>query len=250
MDAIGILDESDDADGRAGRPASAIVEAAGADAVVGDAPTLAERSLDAIVARGEAAVLKLAREAVDAPILPVDAGRGVHSIPASALDAAIEAAIDGDYAPRERTVLAVAVDGERVRRAVLDVMLVTSEPAKISEYAIRSGDDRIARFRADGVTLATPAGSAGYAASAGGPVLAPGTGLAAVPVAPFATAHDHWVVDPADGVELTVERDEGPVELLVDDRRVRAVSPKTPVSVTVDGSLSVLVGPHSRSHWP
>lgn len=253
MESIGILVGSDDADGRGAPGTSAIVErvdAAGAEPVVGDAEDLLDRSLDAVVARGESGVLELARRDAAVPILPVDAGRGVRSVPASALDAALPAAIDGEYELRERTMLALTVGDERVGRAAFDAMLVTEEPAKISEYAVRADGERIARFRADGVVLATPAGSGGYAAAADGPVLAPGTGVAVVPVAPFATTHDHWVLDPERGVEFTVERDEGPVELLVDDRRRRTIPPRTPVSVAVDGSLSVLVGPHSKSHWP
>ncbi|WP_343775200.1 ATP-NAD kinase [Natronoarchaeum mannanilyticum] len=253
MESIGILAESDDADGRGAPGTSAIAErvaAAGAESVVGDAEDLLDRSLDAVVARGERGVLEFARRNAAVPILPVDAGRGVRSIPASALDAALPAAIDGEYEPRERTVLALTVGGERVGRAAFDAMLVTEEPAKISEYAVRADGERVARFRADGVVLATPAGSGGYGAAADGPVLAPGTGISVVPVAPFATTHDHWVLDPERGVEFTVERDEGPVELLVDDRRCRTVPPRTPVTVAVDGSLSVLVGLHSKSHWP
>jgi len=196
MESIGILVGSDDADGRGAPTTSAIaerVDAAGAEPVVGDAEDLLDRSLEAVVARGERGVLEFARRNAAVPILPVDAGRGVWSIPASALDAALPAAIDGEYEPRERTVLALTVGGERVGRAAFDAMLVTKEPAKISEYAVRTGGERVARFRADGVVLATPAGSGGYAAAAGGPVLAPGTGVAVVPVAPFATTHDHWV---------------------------------------------------------
>jgi len=252
MESIGILVEPGDAAQRAPSTSALVerVESSGAEAVVGDAGDLLGRSLDAVVARGERDVVELARRDADVPVLPVDAGSGVRSVPAGALDAALTAATDGEYERRERTLLALSVGGERVGRAAFDVMLVTEEPAKISEYAVRAGGDRVSRFRADGVVLATPAGSAGYAAAADGPVLAPGTGVAVVPVAPFATTHDHWVLDPEQGIEFTVERDEGPVELLVDDRRSRTIPPRTPVSVAVDGSLSVLVGPHSVSHWP
>lgn len=253
MESIGILAGPDDAAERGAPATSAVVEhveAAGGDAVAGTAEDLLDRSLDAVVARGERDVLALTRHDSPPPILPVGAGRGFGSVPDGEFDAALAAALDGEYEPIERAMLALSVDGERVGRIAFDAMLVTEEPAKISEYEVRSGGERVSRFRADGVVLATPAGSSGYAAAADGPVLAPGTGVAVVPVAPFATTHDHWVLDPERGVEFTVERDEGPVELLVDDRRCRTVPPRTPVSITVDGSLSVLVGPHSSSHWP
>lgn len=250
MTEIGVVEA---AEGRPSAPDSetvaARIEAAGATAVVGSVADLLDRSPAAVVAPGERSVLAMARRDPSTPVLPVAAGQGVRSVAGDDLADALAGVLADEYDVDERRLLSVAAGGERVGRAALDVMLVTRDPAKISEYAIRCGDDRVARFRSDGVVLATPAGSSGYAAAAGGPVLAPGTGLAAVPVAPFATDADHWVLDPADGVELSVERDEGAVELLVDDERRRTIPPRTPVTLSVDGTVPILVGPESRSVW-
>lgn len=113
--------------------------------------------------------------------------------------------------------------------ALTDVTLVTVEPARISEYTVvatHSGRrQQLTSVRADGVVVATPAGSHGYAHNAGGPRIAAETGVGAVvPIAPFSIETDHWVVSLSD-IRLTVDRDDAAVELRVDGHQVGTVSP-------------------------
>lgn len=170
-----------------------------------------------VVAAGEAVLVDLVREAVSAPVLPVDAGAGVRSVPRADVESALETVLEGAHETTTHSVIAARHDGN-VTRALFDVALVAAEPARISEYAIHCGSDRVGRFRADGVVASTPAGSVGYNRAADGPVVAPGTDvLSVVPIAPFATAADRWVL-PSDEVTISVERDETPVELLADGR--------------------------------
>jgi NAD+ kinase len=128
-------------------------------------------------------------------------------------------------------------------------MLSTDEPARISEYTVRCGAETVATFRADAVLVTTPAGSTGYARAAKGSLLAPGTGVVGVvPIAPFVTDTDQWVL-PDDAVSLVVERDETPVELLVDGRSVGLVDPRQPVKVEQTASLTVAVVEESRGFF-
>jgi NAD+ kinase len=145
-------------------------------------------------------------------------------------------------------VLSVAVDGTERWTAVTDVALITAEAAHISEYDIVAGEDRLDCVRADGVVVATPAGSTGYARRLGGPVLAPGTGAVVFPIAPFATDPDHWVVDP-DGLSVALERDDAPVELVVDDAVATEVDPTETVTLSVAGHVDTAVLPASRSRY-
>lgn len=211
----------------------AAVEAAGARVVGADA--VSEAAF--VVAGGEAAVVDLARAAVDAPVLPVDAGAGVRSVRGDAVTAAVESVLADEARTEPRP--AVRTGDEEV--ALFDVALMAAEPARISEFSIRHLGDRVARFRADGVVASTPAGSTGYNRAADGPLLAPGTGVVAVvPIAPFATNKDRWVLPP-DAVALAVERDETPVELLLDGRVARTVSPGETVRLAPADGIDVLV---------
>ncbi|MFC4549282.1 hypothetical protein [Halorussus sp. GCM10023401] len=230
----------------AGRVCEA-VEAGGAELVRGSAAEATAADPGSVVAVGEAALLDLVRADVGAPVLPVDAGPGYGGVAAGDAAAGVESLLGGDFERDTRDVLAASVDGDPAGRALADVMLVTAEPARISEYAVRSRGEQVARVRADGLVVSTPTGSHGYGRTAGGPILEPGSGVVGVlPVAPFAVNADHWVVSTDRPVTLSVERDESEVSLLLDDRTVRSVAPHVPVEVARDGALAVARVPESR----
>jgi NAD+ kinase len=217
------------------------VRRAGGEPLVGEAGEVVDAAPAAVVAAGEPALCSLVAAGVDAPVLPVDVGPGIPSVAATDVDAALEALVAGEYTHTERPILA-ADDGTR---ALFDCMLVTTEPARISEYTVHCGNDRVATFRADGVVVATPAGSHGYARRADGPVVAPETGVVAVvPFAPFSTDADNWVVAP-ERLRLTVERDEAPVDLLADDRIIGEVTARDPIEFGTTERLGVAVVPES-----
>lgn len=217
---------------------AAAVAAAGADPVAGT-----DADVAAVVAAGEQAVCETARACPSVPILAVDAGAGFRSVPAATVETAVERLFADEWDALAHPVVEVA-DGPR---AVTDVTLVTEAPARISEYEVRSEGDHVATVRADGVVVAFPAGSGGYARAAGGPVVAPGTdAVAVVPISPFATDPDHWVL-PLERVTLTVERDETAVELLADDRRTGVVEPGVPLTLSRVGTARTVVVPESRA---
>jgi NAD+ kinase len=219
--------------------------AAGGAPETGDARTVLDAGVDLVVAVGEAALAALAREAVDVPVLPVDAGRGVRSVPADDLWTVADRLTGGDWSLDRHPLVGVSLDGERLDTALLDVMLVTSAPADISEFAVRT-DEPVAQFRADGVVVATPAGTTGYAAAAGAAVSPPGPSVLSVePVAPFATRLGHWVLPPT--VTVSVEREEAAVELQVDDRTHGPVRPGAPVELAHVGWLRTVRVPEGVS---
>jgi NAD+ kinase len=244
-----------------GGPADAAIGLVGGEEVDGQVPTAValERGTaaavlaadpDVVVAVGEPALVDLVRAGIaerSVSVLPVGAGGGVRSVPSGGLTDALDGLTRG-WNTVERPVLAVEVGDSRVE-ALFDLMLTTEEPARISEYTVRSDGERVGRFRADAVVVTTPAGSTGYARAAEGSVLAPGTDVVGVvPVAPFVTDTDRWVL-PDGSVSLTVERDETPVELLADGRSVGGVEAGHPLRVGRAGSVTVAVVGTSRPFW-
>ena len=222
------------------RPVS--IETGSVESVLSAAPSL-------LVAIGESGVIDVARAAPDVPVLPLGSVSGLESIDAMDLPDALATLVAGDASVRQRPLLAVGdPDAGRTdrERALFDVTLVTEEPARISEFGVESRGDHVARFRADGVVVATPAGSHGYASAVDAPHISPAVEAVAVaPIAPFTTTTRRWILPESD-LEIGVERDEGDVRLLADDRTVGIVSPGERVSITADGSLATIVLPESR----
>ncbi|ODR81933.1 hypothetical protein BG842_26195 [Haladaptatus sp. W1] len=210
-----------------------------------NAGTVLDANPTVVVAVGEQAVTNLVRAGVSVPVLPVDAGPGLESVAPDDIEPAVADLLAGEWTTVDRPLLSATVDGEHVADALFDATLVTSEPARISEYSVRVADEEVSQFRADAVVVATPTGSLGYAHDAGGPVVERGTGVVSVvPVAPFAIHVDNWVL--GGPVTLAVERDEDAVELLADDRSVRPVEPHEPVEVAFDGSMELVSVVSSR----
>lgn len=233
---IGVVGPADECE-----RAAETVARAGGDPVVDDAAAVAAAHPRAVVAIRDGSVTDLVRAGSEAPILPVGAGPGLPSIPSDTLGGAVERVLAGDCPTRTHPLLSVAADGSHVGVAAFDVMLVTTEPTRISEYGVSAGA-ALAQFRADGVVAATPAGSHDYAHDAGGPRIAPAlVAGVVVPVSAFSTTVDRWVVGLDEPVTLSVERDEGEVSVLLDGRAEATVPAPGSVELVATGGFDVLL---------
>jgi NAD+ kinase len=202
---------------------------------------------DAVVAVGEGAVTAVARAERDPLVVPVDAGRGLRSVARESVPAAVAAL--NDPLVERHPLFEVCLEGRPVATAAFDVTAVTAEAARISEYTVETTTDSVGQFRADGVTMATAAGSPGYARRIGGPVLAPAESVGAVvPIAPFQTSPDHWVVS-LDDLSVAVERDEAVVALYVDGAEVATVACGESTRLRRAGQVRVAVVPESTSRF-
>lgn len=216
---------------------------------------------DAVVAVGDDALRDALVGAPDAPVIPVGSRR-VAVAPDDAerrLRALLDAALSGDGDPlpdrRERRggvrrvahpILAVDSGDGAPLRAAFDAALVTVEPARISEFAVDLAGGADEAFRADGVVVATPLGSDGYANAAGGPVIEPGGGLSVAPIAPFRTRTDAWVA--AERLSVSVERETESVALVVDGEERAVVAPHRSVAIeAVDSAALVTLADASRA---
>ncbi len=228
--------------GDAVEPIANAVESAGGVPLVDDGAEQRDADPAFVIAVGDKALRSLLPDS-SAPILPVETGiSGLDSLASNRVRTELPGLLDlfsseqcGGSAtgadPQQftvtRPVLGVDRPDGRVH-ALRDVTLVTAEPARISEYTVVAGTApsprQVTSVRADGVVVATPTGSHGYAHDAGGPRLAAETGVGAVvPIAPFSIDADHWVI-PLSDIRLTVDRDDASVELRLDGRQAGSVS--------------------------
>ena len=122
----------------------------------------------------------------------------------------ITSALAGDMVFEHRSTADVTIeqaDGQIMHMTALNEVAYTrGRSGRVVEYRYGINGITIAQLKADGLVVATPTGSTGYALSAGGPVVSPAyTGLVVVPVAPHALNTRAIVLAPSDG--LAVVRD-------------------------------------------
>ncbi|AGB32589.1 ATP-NAD/AcoX kinase [Natrinema pellirubrum DSM 15624] len=206
-----------------------------------------------LVIPGEAGLSALTRAGVDTPVLPVGPVCGIESVDRERLSDAVRQVLRGAATRQDRPVLEAALESRSGEsdpiareRALFDVTLITDEPARISEYGVYSRGSSVATFRADGVVVATPAGTHGYASAVDAPQLSAAVDAVAVaPIGPFVTQTRQWVL-PNDGLDVTVEREESDVTLVADGDAVGAVTTDRRVTVAVTDRLSTLSVPERR----
>jgi len=108
-----------------------------------------------------------------------------------------------------------------------DGVIRSSEFSRIVGLRIHLSATYVARYRADGVILATPTGSTAYSMSAGGPILHPEMeAFILIPICPFTLSNRPMVVP--DSEELTVEVEERQrtgIVLLVDGQEMYRLVP-------------------------
>ncbi len=88
-----------------------------------------------------------------------------------------------------------------------DVAVSAGQPFRMIDLTVRRDDELLARYRGDGLIVATPTGSTGYNLSAGGPILEPTLDAVAItPIAPHTLALRTITVGIDRAIAVTAER--------------------------------------------
>jgi len=108
-----------------------------------------------------------------------------------------------------------------------DAVVRSSEYSRIVGLRLHLSSTYIARYRADGLILATPTGSTAYSMSAGGPILHPEMKAFILnPICPFTLASRPMVVPDSEELAVEVEeRQRTGVVLLVDGQQMYRLEP-------------------------
>ncbi|MCI4348994.1 MAG: NAD(+)/NADH kinase [Thermoplasmata archaeon] len=189
---------------RIGSRADVAISSETAKALGGHGPGVPLEKIEAdvlIVIGGDGTVLyALQRSRV--PILPVNAGTvgflsEIEGASPVAFDGAIDRVLRGSYFLEERMKLAASIGEKRLPDATNEIVVHTSQVAKMRLFEVQVDRRPVGRLRADGVILATPTGSTSYALSALGPILDPGLeGIVVATLAPFHPMQRALVIDP------------------------------------------------------
>ena len=163
--------------------------------VVTDEPEVG-RSADLVVVLGGDGTLIHAARLLDGrpvPILGVNMGNlgFMTEVPQGELYPALERVLAGEGLLSERMKLRVHLhrDGRPERdldaEVLNDVVIGKGALARMAELDARAGGCYVATFKADGIIVATPTGSTGYALAANGPIVYPTMrGVILAPICP------------------------------------------------------------------
>ena len=132
----------------------------------------------------------------------------------------------GKIRPAERIMLDVRILSGRDESfrspAANDVAIAAGEPFRLIDLSVARGCETIARYRGDGLIVATPTGSTGYNRSAGGPILDPTLDAVTItPVAPHTLSLRPLAVGIDQPIRVTAERVNEGTAVIVDGQ-VRA----------------------------
>jgi NAD+ kinase len=177
-----------------------------------DAP-LEQLEADVLVAIGGDGTFLTAFQRSELPILPVNAGTvgflaEVDGDDEAALTTALDRLIEGRYLIEDRMKLASEAGGRALPDATNEIVVHTSQVAKMRRFEISVDGRPVGRLQADGVILATPTGSTSYAMSAFGPILDPAVeGIVITALAPFRAPQRALVIDPLRTVSVRLEKE-------------------------------------------
>lgn len=167
------------------------------------------RDLDLVVTfGGDGTVLRVARwlagAGAAAPIVPVRMGSlsFLGELTPEQVPDRLHPYLEGDYWLDERTMLAVETDGRRAL-ALNDAVIGRGAASRAVRLDLWVDEAFVSHYVADGLVLASPTGSTGYALAAGGPVLAPGLNAIIIqPVAPHLASLRSLVVPGSSAIRV------------------------------------------------
>lgn len=153
----------------------------------------------------------------------------------------LPAVLQGEYWVDERMMLSAKVEaGQRpdgmagsALIALNDVVVARGASPRVAQIDVSVNGVHLVHYVADGLVVATPTGSTGYALSAGGPVVAPGVeGMLMVPVAAHLAVLRSLVVPRSARIEVRASADQ-PTLLVLDGQVQIPLRNRQPVVVEV-----------------
>jgi NAD+ kinase len=211
-----------------------------------------------IVLGGDGTLLSVARDAPrSTPVLGINVGvlgylTGLKQ--AEALSRLDEVLTGGFREDRRRRLDVSITEGPNrgTYRALNDAVLNRETVGRISRFSLSIEGRRIARFRGDGVIVATPTGSTAYSLSAGGPILDPALAAVVVtPISPHSLTQRPLVVPASATIGLMViggKRDNG-VYLTLDGQANFVIPPGCMVEVRQSRSPVTLLRPPESDNF-
>jgi NAD+ kinase len=207
------------------------------------ADTIAELGKKAdllVVLGGDGTILNVAGHLGEAikPIFGINVGSLGFLTCSTSTDyrSAVEFIATGQIAFSERALLDVRISAQDEERAAViglnDAVLSRGELSRLIRLRTRVNGEPLTEFNADGLIVATPTGSTAYSLSAGGPIMAPESGVLVItPICPHVLTNRSIIVSEDSLIEVEVSESDYPVYLTVDGRDPLRVEERSVVAI-------------------
>lgn len=146
--------------------------------------------------------------AKNVPVLGINTGHlgFMSEVNPESMEQAIDNLYSGKYKIESRSVLEVAVGNERIGVypfALNEIAVLKQDISSMIKIRVEINREYLTTYSADGLIVATPTGSTGYALSSGGPVVVPESkSIVITPVAPHSLSVRPIVI--CDNVEISM----------------------------------------------
>lgn len=188
---------------------------------------------DAVVAVGGDGPGRQALRRTSLPVCVVGAEGTGPAQPAVDPGEAVDRLVAGDYQVEERLRVDVSLPERDLPPAAAEVALESPTPTRVLSLAVDQDGDRVAELVADGLVVATPAGSLGASLAAGGPVTYPDVdALLVVPLQDLHLGSGPWVVPADRPLSLRLGEGDGPALLAVDGGADHEIAPGATVTLS------------------
>jgi NAD+ kinase len=200
-----------------------------------------------VVLGGDGTILNVAGQLGSAikPIFGINIGSlgFLTCVNSSAYRQAVESIALGQITFSKRTLLDVTIRGAAKSKArslaLNDAVFSRGQESRLVRLSARVDREPMTEFNADGLIVATPTGSTAYSLSAGGPILAPESGVLVVtPICPHVLTNRSIIVAESSLIEIEITERDYPVFLSVDGRE--SVRLKTGAIVAIRKSKTTL----------
>lgn len=194
---------------------------------------------------------------MNVPILAVNLGEFgfLTEVSRAEWSDALEQYLEGRLGLSRRIMLDAAVQrrGAVVGRfsGLNDAVVRGGESPRLIRVRLHLSGTYVARYRADGLIVATPTGSSAYSMSAGGPILHPEMeAFVLTPICAFTLSSRPIVVPGRERLEIEVERQQRTgVALVIDGQRALDLEPEDRVLITRSDKSTLLLLSDRRNFY-
>jgi NAD+ kinase len=220
-----------------------------------DDESLVNQSDIIIAFGGDGTILSTARMVgrAQVPIVGINLGKlgFLAELSLAEMDAFIRDILNNQHAVEERTVIKVAVEGsDEEMTALNDIVVDKSSSSRSIQLAAFVDNDYLIGYTGDGIIVATPTGTTGYALAAGGPIVVPTTPVLTIqPISPHTLTARSTIVPDESIIRISIDTEAAEVRVTADGQQERIV--KSPVTVIVQKAdyTIKLVKPKDRSYY-